>query len=51
MALMQSLGDLLEPIVDWAPNLGNAVHAVRTQRKCLDVGNYSHPSYVLVVKH
>ena len=30
---------------------GNAVHAVRTQCEVLDVGKYSHPSYLLVVKH
>ena len=30
---------------------GNAMHAVRTQCKVLDVGKYSHPSYLLVVKH
>ena len=30
---------------------GNAMHAVRTQCEVLDVGKYSHPSYLLVVKH
>ena len=30
---------------------GNAVHAVRTQCEVLDIGEYSHPSYLLVVKH
>ena len=32
-------------------NSGNAMHAVRTQCEVLDVGKYSHPSYLLVVKH
>ena len=32
-------------------DLGNAVHAVRTQCEVLDMGKYSHPSYLLVVKH
>ena len=31
--------------------IGNGVHAVRTQCEVLDVGKYSHPSYLLVVKH
>ena len=31
--------------------LGNAMHAVRTQCEVLDAGKYSHPSYLLVVKH
>ena len=30
---------------------GNATHAVCTQCEVLDVGKYSHPSYLLVVKH
>ena len=31
--------------------MGNAMHAVRTQCEVLDVGKYSHPRYLLVVKH
>ena len=30
---------------------GNAMHALRTQCELLDVGKYSHPSYLLVVNH
>ena len=33
------------------PSTGNAVHAVHTQCEVLDIGKYSHPSYLLVVKH
>ena len=33
------------------PITRNAMHAVRTQCKVLDVSKYSHPRYLLVVKH